>query len=188
MRDSALSRAMMFFFCKMLSFSSFFHFVYFFFSEFLCHINYPSLRRDHMITFPHFSILKIACFLLLFCFLNFEFYLYMPILWECVVTLGVASDRNAIQSGFSRRQNLLSHGIKMFKDGLQIKLDQKLQQNIQDSFLPGHLSVGRPAIPVCPGLRAGPGTGSFSAKTRNVPGRLGQLVTLSLCLCPWRSH
>lgn len=79
-------------------------------------------------------------------------------------------------------QNLLSHRIKMFRDGLRIKLDPKLEQYFRDFFLAGHLSVGRPAIPVCPGLRVGPGNGSF----RNA--RLGGLATLSLCLCPWRSY
>lgn len=65
-----------------------------------------------------------------------------------------------------------------------MKLDQRLEQYIQGFFLPGCLSVGRPTIPVCPGLRVGPGNGPLSAKTRNIPGKLGRLGhSSSLPLC-----
>lgn len=115
---------------RMVSFASLpFSILYTFFSEFLCQTNYLHLRSDHRITFPPFSILKIACFLLQFILL-----FKLRVLFIYAHSLGVCYDSKLWQKRNSKllKQTLLSHGIKVFKEGLQLKLNQGLEQYIQD--------------------------------------------------------
>lgn len=74
----------------------------------------------------------------------------------------------------NRHQSLLSHRIKMFEDGLQIKLDPKLEQHFSGLFLGRSSLCGEASHPCLPGSEGGSGNGSF----RNV--RLGEVATASL--------